>query len=194
MTRDEIYDHLAQVYLGKRKESETHTKKHFHAWLLINVFITLIIFSSVFYGLTAFLTRQSSLRGNVFFALHNGLIRLEYNFAENFSPVKTLALSTPEIDASRYKNLQFSIRAKDKGNPALVKVVIENHKKEISSYYIQGIDYTWQDFRIPLQEFRQITDWTDLKDISFVLESWNVDKKQGLILIDNICFSGDKGG
>ena len=109
-----------------------------------------MIFSSVFYGLTAFLTRQSSLRGNVLFALYNGLVRLEYNFDEDFSPVKTLLLSAPAIDASRYKNLQFSIRAKDPGNPSIVKVVVENHKNETASYYVQGIDYSWQDFRIPL--------------------------------------------
>ena len=193
MTRDEIYDHLAQVYLGKRKESEASKRKHFHAWLLINVLITLMIFSSVFYGLTAFLTRQSSLRGNVLFALHNGLVRLDYNFDKDFSPVKTLALSTPAIDASRYKSLQFSIRAREKGNPSIVKVVIENDKNEVSVYYIQGIDYAWQDFRIPLHEFKQITDWTNLKNVSFVLESWNVAKKEGIILIDNICFSGEKG-
>ncbi|HBO96703.1 MAG TPA: hypothetical protein DE315_06700 [Candidatus Omnitrophica bacterium] len=193
MTRDEIYDHLAQVYLGKRKEAEPPRKKHFHAWLLINALITLMIFSSVFYGLTAFLTRQSSLRGNVLFALHNGLVRLDYNFDEDFSPVKTLALSAPAIDASRYKSLEFSIRAREQGNPAVVKVVVENHKHETASYYIQGIDYSWQDFRIPLREFKQITDWTSLKNISFVLESWNVEKKEGIILIDNICFSGEKG-
>ena len=193
MTRDEIYDHLAQVYLGKRKESEPRKKKYFHAWLLINVLITLMIFSSVFYGLTAFLTRQSSLRGNVLFALHNGLVRLDYNFDEDFSPVKTLALSAPAIDASRYKNIQFSIRGKEEANPSIVKVVITNDKNETASYYIQGIDYNWQDFRIPLREFKQITDWTNLKAVSFVLESWNVEKKEGVILIDNICFSGEKG-
>ena len=193
MTRDEIYDHLAQVYLGKRKESEPRKKKYFHAWLLINVLITLMIFSSIFYGLTAFLTRQSSLRGNVLFALHNGLVRLDYNFDEDFSPVKTLALSAPAIDASRYKNIQFSIRGKEEANPSIVKVVITNDKNETASYYIQGIDYNWQDFRIPLQEFKQITDWTNLKAVSFVLESWNVEKKEGVILIDNICFSGEKG-
>ena len=193
MTRDEIYDHLAQVYLGKRRESEPRKKKYFHAWLLINILITLMIFSSVFYGLTAFLTRQSSLRGNVLFALHNGLVRLDYNFDEDFSPVKTLALSAPAIDASRYKNIQFSIRGKEEANPSIVKVVITNDKNETASYYIQGIDYNWQDFRIPLREFKQITDWTNLKTVSFVLESWNVEKKEGVILIDNICFSGEKG-
>ncbi len=193
MTRDEIYDHLAQVYLGKRKEAEPRRKKHFHAWLLFNVLITLMIFSSVVYGLTAFLTRQSSLRGNVLFALHNGLVRLDYNFDEDFSPVKTLLLSAPAIDASRYKNLQFSIRAKDPGNPSIVKVVVENHKNETAAYYVQGVDYSWQDFRIPLREFKPITDWTSLKNISFVLESWNVEQKEGIILIDNICFSGEKG-
>ena len=184
---------MAQVYLGKRKEAEPRKKKHFHAWLVINVLITLMIFSSVFYGLTAFLTRQSSLRGHVLFALHNGLVRLDYNFDEDFSPVKPLLLSARAIDASRYKSLQFSIRAKEQGNPSIVKIVVENHKSETASYYVQGIDYSWQDFRIPLREFKQITDWTSLKNISFVLESWNVEKKEGIILIDNICFSGEKG-
>ncbi|MBI3618385.1 MAG: hypothetical protein HY210_09305, partial [Candidatus Omnitrophica bacterium] len=140
-----------------------------------------------------FLTRQSSLRGNVLFALYNGLVRLDYNFDEDFSPVKTLLLSAPAIDASRYKNIQFSIRSKEGANPSIVKVVIENDKNETASYYIQGIDYNWQDFRIPLHEFKQITDWTNLKTVSFVLESWNVEKKEGIILIDNICFSGEKG-
>lgn len=184
---------MAQVYLGKRKEADPRQARHFHAWLLINVLITLIIFSSVFYGLTAFLTRQSSLKGNIIFALHNGLVRLDYNFNQDFSPVKSLALSAPAIDASRYKNIQFSIRARDEGNPGLLKVVIVNDSNETASYYIQGIDFAWQDFRIPLQEFKQISDWTNLKTISFVLESWNVEKKKGVILIDNICFSGEKG-
>ncbi|MBI5149550.1 MAG: hypothetical protein HZA28_02100 [Candidatus Omnitrophica bacterium] len=193
MTRDEIYDHLARVYLGKRQQADPRRNRNFHAWLFINVLIALVIFSSVFYGLTAFFTRQSSLRGNIIFALHNGLVRLAYDFEKDFSPVKTLNLSAPAIDASRYKSIQFSIRARDEGNPAIVKVVIENKKNETAAYYVQGVDFNWQDFRIPLGEFRQITDWSNLKSISFVLESWNVANKKGVILIDNICFAGEKG-
>ena len=77
------------------------------------------------------------------------------------------------------KTSSFPIRGKEEANPSIVKVVITNDKNETASYYIQGIDYNWQDFRIPLREFKQITDWTNLKTVSFVLESRNVEKRRG---------------
>ena len=190
MTRDDIYDHLAQVYLGKRSKSDIKKERQFSAWLLINILITVIIFTSVFYGLTAFLTnRNSALQNRVIFSLHNGPIRIEYNFSDSFLPVKTFALGVPEVDAAKYGKIQFSIRGKEEGTPGIVKVVVKNRRNEEASYYIQGVGLDWQEFNIPLDEFPQITDWSSLTDISFVLESWNVDSKKGLILIDNVCFS-----
>ena len=68
MTRDDIYDHLAQVYLGKRSKADIKKERQFNAWLVINIFITFIIFASAFYGLTAFLTqRNSSLQSRIIF-------------------------------------------------------------------------------------------------------------------------------
>ncbi len=190
MTRDDIYDHLAQVYLGKRKEADHKKKQQFNAWLVINILITVIIFGSAFYGLTAFLTqRSSSLQDNIVFALHHGPIRLEYNFKDSFHPDETFVLSIPKMDASRYKSLQFAIRAKEEGTPGVIKLVLHNTKNETASYYLKGIDMSWQEFRIPLKEFRQITDWSNLTDVSFVVESWNVESQKGLVLIDNINLS-----
>ncbi|MBN1870766.1 MAG: hypothetical protein JW847_09355 [Candidatus Omnitrophica bacterium] len=190
MTRDDIYDHLAQVYLGKRSKSDIKKEKQFSAWLLINILITVVIFTSAFYGLTAFLTnRNSALQSRVIFSLHNGPIRMEYNFSDSFPPVETFTLDVPEVDAAKYGRIQFSIRGKEEGAPGIVKVVINNRKKEEASYYVQGIGLEWQKFDIPLTEFQQITDWSSLTDVSFVLESWNVESKKGLILIDGVCFS-----
>lgn len=190
MTRDDIYDHLAQVYLGKRAKTDVKKKQKISAWLVINIFITVMIFVSAFYGLTAFLTRHdSSLQSRVIFSLHNGPVRIEYDLSDSFSPVKTFALDIPSIDAARYNNIQFSIRGKEEGVPGVVKVVIKNRKNEESSYYVQGVGFDWQEFRIPLKEFKQISDWSSLTNISFVLESWNVDNVKGLVLIDNLCFS-----
>ena len=190
MHRDEIYDHLAKVYLGKRSKAEHKKKKELSAWLLINIFITLIIFTSAFYGLTAFLTQKSSfLTKNIIFSLHNGPVTLAYNFKESFSPVKELSLSVPHLDPSKYRFLHFTVRAKEEGSPGLIKVVLRNKKEEIAFYYVENISLDWQDVNIPLEKFQYITDWTNLKDISFVLESWNVNQSQGLILIDEICFS-----
>ncbi len=190
MNRDDIYDHLAQVYLGKRTKAQAKKKKEFNAWLVINVFITVIILTSAFYGFTAFLKRQSPfLESKIIFSLHNGSVQLQYNFHDSVSPVKEFSLTTPHMDPTKYKKLHFSIRAKAEGSPGMVKVIFKNQKNETASYYVTGIGMSWKDYDIPLQELRHITDWKNLEEISFVLESWNVEQQRGSILIDDISFS-----
>ena len=191
MTREDIYDHLAQVYLGKRKEADYKKKKQFNAWLLINIVITVIIFAGSFYGLTAFLQqRHSSLKNNVIFALHNGPIRLEYNFEDPFPPDKTFSLSISQVDAAKYDKIQFSMRSKEEGTPGIVKVLFRNQKNEVSYYYVQGVGLDWKSYTIPLDEFKEITDWSTVTEVAFILESWNVEKKKGAVLIDDLSFAG----
>lgn len=190
MTRDDIYDHLAQVYLGKRKKDDVKEKKQFNAWLLINLFITVIIFASAFYGLTAFLTHQKeSLKNNVIYSLHQGALRFEYNFKTSTNPIESFQLSLPDMDIGRYGSLEFSIRGKEEGVPGIVKVEFKNKYNEASHYYIQGVDLDWKKYRIPLNEFNQITDWTNVTELSFMVESWNVNDKKGIVLIDNLNFA-----
>ena len=108
MTRDEIYDHLAQVYLGKRKQADPKKKRALNAWLVINALITVIIFSSAFYGLTAFFTQKDLLsQSNIIFSLHSGLVSLDYNFDGDFPPSKSFTLGVPLMDAAKYQNLQY---------------------------------------------------------------------------------------
>lgn len=190
MRRDDIYDHLAQVYLGKRKKEDKKRQKQFSAWLGINIAITVMIFASVFYGLTAFLTGQSRvLKNNIVYSLSRGIVRIEYDFKNEKQPVETFSLKMPKLDASKYKEIQFKVRAKEEGNPGIVKVTVTNRRNETSSFYVQGLTDSWDEFTIPLDKFKEITDWTSLKDINFVLESWNVNKPRGIILIDSIRFS-----
>jgi hypothetical protein len=193
MTRDEIYDHLAQVYLGKRKKADEKKRIEFNAWLVINILITAIIFSSAFYGLTAFLKqRDSYFESKIVYALHNGRIFFDYDFKNDAAPLKKFSLIVPQIDAGQYASLHFSLRAKEEGNPGIVKVVIQSNKNEVASYYVQGISHDWKEYDIPLSAFKQISNWSDLKDISFVLESWNINNVKGVILIDDVRFSSAK--
>ena len=191
MTRDELYDHLAQVYLGKRKKvDDKDNKKTLNVWLLINGLITVIIFASAFYGLTAFFTRNSSLlSSNVIYSLHRGTVTLDYQFAEGYPPVKSFQLDVPPIEMAPYHQFEFAIRAREEGNPGIIKVIIQTARNEEASYYIQGVNMKWQTFTIPFEEFPKITDWSQITSISFVLESWNVENKKGLVLIENIGLS-----
>ncbi len=191
MTREEIYDHLAQVYLGKRDKVEEKNKRHLNAWLVINIGITAVILASTFYGLTAFLTKRGDFsRSGVIFALTNGPIRVPYNLNEPYPQVKTFSLSIPKMDVSKYKFLSFSIRGLEEGYPGVVKVVLKNQRNEEAFYFVKDVRLKWQELSIPFEEFNQITDWTSLNEVSFIFEAWNAEKKKGVVLIDNICFSG----
>ncbi len=193
MNREEIYDHLAQVYLGKRKKADNKSKQKYNAWLFINIVTALVIFASVFYGLNAFLhQRRSSLKSNIILSLHNGPVNLAYDFRNPTVPTKSFSLSTYGIDASKYNNIEFSVRAVNAMSAGIVKVEFRNTLNEKSYYYIQGVGDDWEKYKISLDKFKQITDWSNIVDVAFIVESWNVDGLKGNILIDDICFSGNK--
>ena len=190
MTRDEIYDHLAQVYLGKRNKVEVKKKKQLNAWLMINIVLAAIILASTFYGLSAFLARRGdSLQSSVIFALNNGPIRIPYNLNEPYPSVKKFSLSVPDVNVKKYNKLNFAIRGFSEGYPGVVKIVVKNARNETSSYFVKDVELKWEHFSIPFSQFKEITDWSSLTDISFVFEAWNVDSKKGIVLIDDVCFS-----
>jgi len=191
MTRDDIYEHLAQVYLGKKKKSIQQKEQHFSAWLVINIVITFVIFASSFYGFTAFLARRgNALHNKVIYALNNGPIRVNYNVRYPHPSVKSFSLSVPKVGADKYKQLQFSARGMEEGYPGRMRIELKNKKNERDSVFVDDIQLDWKRVSIPLEKFEKISDWSDIDEVSFVLESWNVEKQKGILLIDNICFSG----
>ncbi len=190
MTRDDIYDHLAQVYLGKKNNLAQKKKKKLDSWLVINIVITAIIFAGSIYGLTAFLTHRGDvLQNKIIYALNNGPIRINYNLEYPYPAVKTFSLSIPEMNVAKYKALQFSVRALDTGTPGTVRIEVKNKRNETAFVFIEHVDRGWKNYQIPFERFQQISDWSEISEISFVLESWNTQDKQGIILIDGVCFS-----
>ncbi len=191
MNRDEIYDHLAKVYLGKRESvssKKSKPKKTNHSLLVINIVITAVITISTVYGFTAFLTRHSDLKSQVFYALNNDPIRIVYNLNDPYPATKTFSITIPSKDVSKYKALNVSLRGADGAYPGIVKVVVSNQKNEQAIYYIQNVGALWQKTRIPFARLN-LTDWTTITDVSFVLEAWNVDYRRGTLLIDGVSFS-----
>lgn len=194
MTKDEIYEHLAQVYLGKKQNAKDKRKKknkfHPDAELLLKVLIAVVVLASVFYGFTAFLSKKNGYpRSSVLYALSNSPIRITYDLREPYPQVSSFSIPIPKINASKYHRLSFSIRGMDASAPGMVKVVLKNKKNEISFYIIKGVGEKWQKFSIPFSEFGKITDWYNLTDVSFVFEAWNTEHKRGEVLIDDVCFA-----
>lgn len=190
MTRDEIYDHLAQVYLGKKTMAKpVSAKKQVSAWLVLNIVITVVIFATSFYGLTAFLTHRSeAFQNRVIFSLNKGPIKVRYNLAYPYPPVKAFSLSVPVTSAEKYEHLEFSLRSAE-GHPGTVRVEVRNTRNETASVFINGVTDDWSKNRVSLDAFEGITDWSAVSEILFVLESWNTGTQKGVLFIDEICFS-----
>ena len=191
MTRDEIYDHLAKVYLGKRESAapkKSKSKPINRSLLVINIVITAVITISTVYGFTAFLTRRAGLKSQVFYALNNNPIRIAYDLNDPYPATKTFSITIPNKDVSKYRALNVSLRGMDGAYPGIVKVVVGNQKNEQAIYYIQNVQSNWQKASIPFEKLN-LTDWTTITDVSFVLEAWNVDFRKGTVLIDGVSFT-----
>lgn len=190
MTSDEIYDHLAQVYLGKKNKAQPKVaKKQISTWLVVNILITVFIFATSFYGFTAFLTRHSdTLQNRVIFALNKGPIRLRYDLSYPHPQVKTFSIDLSEVDASKFNYLKFSTRGLE-GRPGIIRVQVSNHINETATVFVEDIGSVWVTKNVALKDFEAITDWSSIREISFILESWNTKSQKGLLLIDDVCFS-----
>ncbi len=190
MTKDEIYEHLAQVYLDKKLPSKQERQKKFFSDSIGKIIVTVVMAFLAFYSLTAFLShRKDLIRHNIIFALSNAPVRITYNLEHPFPQVKSFSLNVPKVDLREYESLNFSIRGSEQGYPDHVKVVIKNQRNENAFTYIQGVRTKWDQLSIPLSAFQEITDWTSVSEVAFVLEAWNTAKKKGMVLIDDICFS-----
>jgi hypothetical protein len=191
MTRDEIYDHLAQVYLGKRENAVENkaARKKSHVWLVINIVTTAFILASVVYGLTAFFAkRNDEFKSRIIYALSNSPIRLSYTVGGEYPQVKDLTIQIPRVDVSKFSRMNLSLRGQAGGSLGILKLVLTNDKQEKAFYYLQGIKSRWQDYSISFDDLN-LTDWKTLKEISFVVEAWNAGDPSGAVFIDNISFS-----
>ena len=189
MTRDEIYEHLAGVYLGKQKKIYRHRKKKFELPSISRTLIILVISSCIF-GFSAFLIKRNGFTHNsVIYSLNNRPLRIHYDLREPFPQIYAFSIPVPHINVSRYSNVSFSVRALENNTPGLIKIVIKNKKQEVAFYFLKQVSGRWQKMSIPLKEFSEISDWSNVTDVSFVFEAWNVKKPKGIVLINDLCFS-----
>jgi hypothetical protein len=190
MTKDEIYEHLAQVYLEKKLPSTKDQRKRIFSDHLSRAVLTVLLAALAFYSLTAFLSHRKDLtRRNIIYALSNAPVRIPYNLEHPFPQVKSFSLDVPSLDLNDYHSFNFAVRGSEQGYPDAIKVVITNKRNESSFAYVNGLDLKWNTLSIPFSTFKEITDWTSVSEVSFVLEAWNMTRKKGMILIDEICFA-----
>ncbi|MEK6715507.1 MAG: hypothetical protein AABY43_05645, partial [Candidatus Omnitrophota bacterium] len=196
MKNKEIYDRIADTYLGKnnnKKNNQRKKKKWFISLTVINVLILLTVF--FLYKFVLSNPRGEGGAGDkssasVYILSQRYPIKLAYDLIPPSLGVKNFTFSLPLVDASKFNALRLRVRGDDRaGFSAVLKVEIKSERNEKDSYYLKGISGRWQDFSIGLSEFKNITDWSNIAELSFIFEDWNVSEKRGVLYIDNIRFS-----
>jgi hypothetical protein len=195
MTREEIYEHLARVYLGKRKNNKKNNNLA-KIFLLVNLLAVLLLpsFYIIKNSKNQLKIRQSPQKQSFALALNYYPLRLVYNFQDNSPQIENLSLYFPDLNVENYESLVFSIRGAKNSSPRILKIYLENKKREKSTYYFDGITTKWQKIIIPLSEFNQITDWSNISRLSFIIEAWNTDDEKGSVIIDDVCFYSNSKG
>jgi hypothetical protein len=166
-----------------------------------NIYILFIALAViVLLGLTVLLLKPGEINKQVFYPLGSRVgiaenklpLKIAYNFKGNTfeAPVATLDLGGLNLDGFYYLSLSLRVDSKDpnKLKFAALKITVSNARKETASYYVQDISRKWKEFRLPLSYFDTIKDWSSIGNLSFILQPWNIDSKEGSVYIDDIYF------
>lgn len=119
-------------------------------------------------------------------------LKIAYNFKGNVAEATVASLDLGGINLSEFYYLSFSSRVENKSPGRLrfasLKVTVTNARKETASYYVQDLSSRWKVFRLPLSYFDTIKDWSAVANLSFIIQPWNIEGKEGNIYIDDIYF------
>lgn len=186
--KKEVSDHIAKAFLEKRLK-KSDEKAPFLTIITLSVIITLVFVTVLSFWLSP--RKFLSLGQNIVLEKHDGPYVLDFNFLDSPSKVESLTIEIPDIDLSAYNKLKFSIRSSGSETVSLgaLKVGLVNKRKETSSLYIQGVNNKWKRVSLPFADFKDFRNRSNLTQLTFTLEEWNLYPKKGGLLVDDIQFS-----
>jgi hypothetical protein len=186
MNKKEIYEHLANIYLDASSKSSKKRRrirsypKVVQGLMLVGVVLVL--------GLGSFATyshiHNPSQPGQFALFLYQDTAKINFNF----DPAKkeTFSLNLKQLNLSKYKTLSFTVRKTNSKDIISLRVEFTNRFNEKSEIYIKDISTKWRDQKIDFKNFAKINDWTQMKELAFSIEEWNVRDKSGIVYLDNI--------
>lgn len=189
MDKKDIYEHLANIYLdasSKRKKkgkSGYKIKKIFLLNLVILVTLSLVLFISLKNKLPQ--TSPHKLIAELALVLQPDIVKINFHF----DPAKKeiYAIDLNKMDLQRFKTLGFLARKADFDHKITLKIEFANAFKENSQLFISDIkSYKWQEYRLPLANFKDISNWSQITRLSFIIEEQDVKEKKGIVYLDNV--------
>ncbi|MCX7662083.1 MAG: hypothetical protein N2Z79_05325 [Candidatus Omnitrophica bacterium] len=183
MNKKDVYEHLAKIYLDA---SSKHKKKQIRKDLLYKnlIFISALILV-VGAGYIYFVPRLRN-QGRISLVLTHEKIKINFHSAQ--AKTEAFVLNLNNLDLSRFKSLAFSARKLEPKDIISLRVEFRSIFNEIAFIYLKDIPEKWQSYNIKLSEFRGITNWSKIKELSFVIEEWNVRNEKSVVYLDNIRF------
>lgn len=184
MDKKDIYEHLAKIYLDASQKRKKKSKTHLHLKKLL--FLAVFFFASLGIYLTSSLIFDSGSKegSSIALVLHQDVAKINFNF----KPAKKeiLALDLNGLNINRFHNLTFSAKKGYFNDYICLRIEFINAYREKSEVYIKDIPHKWSKFKIPLSDFRNITDWSEMKELAFIVEDWNTKQDNGLVYIENV--------
>jgi hypothetical protein len=80
------------------------------------------------------------------------------------------------------------VRAANPKDELHLRVELRNRYGEESEFYLREVSGRWYDFKVDLDDFKDISNWSNMSELRFVIEDWNTRVKKGRIYIDNVRF------
>jgi len=182
----DVYEYLANVYLGSsRNKKKNHTPLKPLYKNLVKLGITVVGCLIIVLTMSVFGEKPIS-KSQHALILEDNITKLDYNFDQSDKELAMFDLK--DMNLLDFKTLDFRARKSNYKDNLHLSVEFISEFAERSQIYVQQIPTKWQDFKINLSDFNNITDWSRMRQLLFVLEEWNAQEKKGTVYIDNICF------
>lgn len=186
MPDNETYEHLAKIYLGgatknKSKKERKPTKLLFS--------LTLVVISGfAFAGIYALWQGKSNINNHRSVIIEPNVSKINFNLDR--AKKETLIYDLKDMNLESFATLEFSLRKSNYLDHLHIRVELSNGFNEKSYLYLTKLPtLRWHSFRFNLKEFKEISHWSNMRELKFIIEEWNTKKKRGVVYIDNIMFT-----
>jgi hypothetical protein len=181
MDKKEIYEHLAKIYLDASSRKKKKNPKG--ARLLRHpLFLTIVFVLAVF--LIPSIFRKKALNSEIALVLQNDVAKINFNFDPAKKEIYSINLN--KLNLTKFKTLGFSLKKPSSQDKISLRIELTNIYKEKSEVYLKDLPPNWQDYKIKLSDFKNISDWSGMLKLGFAVEDWNTREKKGIVYIDNI--------
>ena len=183
MDKKEIYEHLAKIYLdasSKKKKKAKHKTRFVRN--LVLVLLSCVVVAVFSYSV--FFRDNEPSNSEISLVLLSDAAKINFNFDPAKKEIFKLGLN--KLNVGRFRTLAFSVRKTNYQDNISLRVEFRNIFNEKSEVYVKNIPSRWQDYEISLAEFKDISDWSEMTNLSFVVEEWNARQKHGVVYVDNV--------